>query len=357
MSYLIYAINPGSTSTKLALYRDETELFRLSAEHSPAELAACGGIAGQAGLRLGLARRALADHGIHERELAAVVGRGGMLPPVKPGGYLVNQLMLDTLQSEMSAPHASNLGAALADAIARPLGIPAYIYDAISSADLPPVARVTGFPEMTRQSLCHVLNSRAVAMRCAAGHGRAYDEMSFLVAHLGGGISFSAHHKGRIIDSMADDDGAFSPERSGGVPVLSVIKMCYSGRFTEKEMARRVRGKGGLTAHLGTTDCREIERRIAGGDRHAALVYSAQAYQIVKGIGVMAAAMKGDVDVVILTGGLAYSKLLTDEVTDYVKFIAPVEIFPGENELEALARGALRILRGEEAVHTFVGEE
>jgi butyrate kinase len=353
MPDVILAVNPGSTSTKLAVYSDENEVFRRSISHSSKELAAFAHVHDQLDFRLALVLDALREENIPLTTLSAVVGRGGLLPPVHPGGYFVNQRMLDVLQSSAITPHASNLGAMIAMKIARPLGIPAYIYDAVSAGDLPEIATITGIPEIHRQSFCHVLNSRATAHKVAKKYGKAYEDMNFVVAHLGGGISFSAHVRGKIVDSMSDDDGAFAPERSGGMPLLSVVELCFSGKYTKKEMLQKVRGGGGLKALLGTSNCEEIEARIASGDTHAELVYHAQAYQIVKGIGVMAAVMKGDIDAVILTGGVAYSKMLTDWVTEYVKFLAPVEVAPGENELESLALGTLRILRGEETAREF----
>jgi butyrate kinase len=353
MAHIILAVNPGSTSTKIAVYHEDRETFRRSIVHDAQELSAFEHIHDQLLFRLALILDALREEGLVMEALSAVVGRGGLLPPVHPGGYLVNQRMIDVLLSERITPHASNLGAMLALEIARPLGIPAYIYAAVSAGDLPDVATITGLPEIRRQSFCHVLNSRATAHKVAQKYGKAYEDMNFVVAHLGGGISFSAHVRGKIVDSMSDDDGAFAPERSGGMPLLSVVEICYSGQYTKKEILRKVRGAGGLRALLGTSDCEKIEERIRSGDSYAELVYRAQAYQIVKGIGVMAAAMKGEIDAIVLTGGVAYSKMLTDWVTEFVKFLAPVELMPGENELESLALGALRILRGEETAHEY----
>jgi len=353
METLILAINPGSTSTKLALYENENELWRDSILHTPEDLSPFHEVADQTDYRLALIEGVLRKHGTPMDRLSAVVGRGGILPPVKSGGYIVSDKMIDTLKSGGITPHASNLGAILARRIADPLHIPAYIYDAVSSGNLLPEAKITGMPQIPRQSFCHVLNSHAAAIKAAEEQDRRYQDMCFIVAHLGGGISFSAHRYGEIIDSIGDDDGAFSPERSGSVPLLSVVRLCFSGKYSEHDMLKMVRGRGGMYAHLGTSDCQEIERRIDGGDEYAALVFQAQALQIAKGIGVLSAAMRGQVDEIILTGGLAYSKRLTQMVRDYVRFIAPVRVIPGENELKSLALGTLRILRVEEKAHEF----
>lgn len=355
MTYRLLAINPGSTSTKVAIYEDERETWRASADHGPQELNRLETLDDQVAFRLRAIKGAAAAAGQRLDGLDAVVGRGGLLPPVHAGGYVVNQAMLDVLRSDRVTYHASNLGAFLARAIADPLGRPAYIYDAVSSDEFPEVARVTGIPEVKRQSFCHVLNSKAMARRVAAKRGGRYEDMDFLVTHLGGGISVSAHHHGRIIDAIGDDSGAFSPERCGSLPLIYIIKMCYSGRFTEKEMFAKLRGSGGLKAYLGVHDCREIEKMIAAGDGRAKLLYEAQAYQIAKGLGQLAPVLRGHIDAVILTGGLAYSKMLMDMVIGYVAFLGPVEIMPGENELEALALGALRLLRGEEEAHVYGG--
>ena len=224
----------------------------------------------------------------------------------------------------------------------------------MTSGELPEVAQITGIPDIRRRSFCHVLNSRAMAIRYAREHGVRYESLRLIVAHLGGGISASVHVGGKIVDSMGDDDGQFSPERSGSVPSLELIRLCFSGDYTRSEMEKKVRGKGGMYAHLGTSDCREIEKRIADGDRHADLIFQAQAYQIAKAIGLLSIVLKGKCDAIILTGGLAHSQMLTDRITEYVGFIAPVCVMPGENEMEALAQGGLRLLTGEEAPRRYV---
>ena len=352
--FYILAINPGSTSTKIGVYEDERELFAETIEHSKEELAKSFELQSDFEMRRAHIFEILDKHGFDVKKLSAAVGRGGQLPPVKAGGYIVNEAMKRRIICGPIIRHASNLGALLAAAVAQIAGVPAYIYDAISSDEMKPVAKITGIPEIRRQSFCHVLNSKAMARKAAASLGRRYDEMNFVVAHLGGGISISAHERGKIVDVITDDAGPFSPERSGSVPVLYIVDMCYSGLYSKKELLAKLRGMGGLKALLGTQDCREIERMIAGGDENAKLVYEAEAYQIAKGIGELSPTLDGGVDAIILTGGVAYSKMLTGMVTERVSFIAPVMVLPGENELESLALGALRILRGEEEAHEFI---
>ena len=354
MDYYILAINPGSTSTKIAVYKNKEVVFTESIDHSDRELAQCTGLRDQFEMRKALVLEALEEHHFDLKSLSAAVGRGGQLPPVEAGGYAVNEAMKRRIIQGPIIRHASNLGALLAAAVAKPLGIPAYIYDAVSSDELSPVAKVTGIPEIVRQSFCHVLNSKATARKVAESQGKRYEDMNFVVAHLGGGISISAHEHGKIVDVITDDAGPFSPERSGSVPILYIVDMCYSGEYSKKELLSKLRGMGGMKAHLGTHDCRQIEAMIAAGDEKAKLIYEAQAYQVAKGIGELSPTIDGTLDGIILTGGIAYSKMLTAMIAKRVGFIAPVIIMPGENELEALALGALRILQGEEPVHEYV---
>ena len=355
MGYSILAVNPGSTSTKIALYEDETLVFFEQAEHSDEDFAGFSDVLDQLDFRLEVIHAALNKRRIDLSGLSAVVGRGGLLPPVNAGGYLVNEQLKNVILSGKLSPHASNLGALLADRIAAPLGIQAYIYDSVSSHEFREIAMITGIPEFLRHSQCHVLNSKAMGRKTAEKHGRRYEELNLIVAHLGGGISISAHEKGRIIDAIGDDAGPFSPERTGSLPLLYIVDLCYSGQYTKREMVRKIRGMGGIKAHLGTHDCRLVEKMIAEGNEKAKLVYEAEAYQIAKGIGELAPVLSGSVDYIVLTGGLAHSEMMTGMITERVRFIAPVEIMPGEVEMEALAYGALRILRGEELPSVFTG--
>ena len=346
-------LNPGSTSTKAAVYDGTRPLFSRSIPHSNQDLAPFPTLNDQLDYRVALVRGLLAQERVDLSTLTAVVGRGGILPNIVAGGYQVNDALVDCLLHYPVFEHASNLGGVMALAFARPLGIPAYIYDAVTSDELLPEARITGFKGVTRTSFCHVLNARATAHKYAESRGLAYKDMNLVVAHLGGGISISAHSHGRIIDSVSDDAGPFSPDRSGSTNTLYVVDLCYSGKYTKAEMLKKLRGEGGMSALLGTHDCREIERRIQAGDERAALVYKAQALQIAKGVGTLLGCFTELIDAVILTGGLAYSKMLTDMVIGYLHNLARVVVIPGENEMEALALGGLRLLRGEEPVHTF----
>lgn len=351
--YNILSINPGSTSTKIAWYQDEHPVFTTSIEHEASELGRFAKIYDQFEFRKAVVLRTLEEKGFDLSTLSAVVGRGGLLPSMQTGGYIVNDLMAARLCSDEISAHASNLGGLIAKSVAESLGISAYVYDAVTSAELQPVARVTGFPGIERKSFCHVLNSRAKAREYAIGIGTEYEKLDLIVAHIGGGATVSVHSHGRIIDSMADDDGPFSPERSGSVPLLDLIELSFSGKFTKDEMKKMVRGKGGMFALLGTSDCREIERRILAGDEYAKLVYEAQAYQIAKGICLNLCVLNGRYDAIILTGGVAHSEMLTGMIKERVEFAAPVVILPGENEMEALTLGALRILRGEESAREY----
>lgn len=354
MVYKQLIINPGSTSTKLALYEDKEKVVQENVEHDAAQMQQFDSIADQIPFRMGIIRDFMARNSIQEKDLSAVMGRGGLVFGLKTGGYEVNDDLCEALVNDrLSQPHASNLGGLLARELARPLGIPAYIYDAVTGGELTEVAKITGIRDIERRSFCHVLNSRAMAIRYAQESGLDYNKLNLIVAHLGGGISASVHAQGRIIDSIGDDDGQFSPERSGSVPSLELIRLCFSGDYTKADMVKKVRGKGGLFAHLGTSDCRVIEKMIKDGDQHADLVFQAQAYQIAKGIGLLSIVLKGKCDAIILTGGVARSQMLTDRIKEYVSFIAPVAVLPGENEMEALALGGLRLLSGEETARQY----
>lgn len=349
----ILVINPGSTSTKLAVYEDDRAVFTESIVHDAETVGAFENIVDQLPFRLQVVQEFLKEKKIDLREFSAIMCRGGMVPNLKTGGYRVNEELFYALGSDISSPHASNLGGMLGKLLGDPMGVSAYIYDAVTAGELQPVAKITGIPNITRQSCCHVLNSRAMAMRYAQDRGKKYENLNLIVAHLGGGVSVSVHSHGTIVDSMGDDDGQFSPERAGSVPCLELVDMCYSGYYTRADMKRKIRGRGGMYAHLGTSDCREIEKMIQSGDEHADLIFHAQAYQIAKGIGLMSIVLKGCTDAVILTGGVAYSKMMTDMISDYVRFIAPVEVMPGEHEMDALAQGGVRIITGEEEARTY----
>jgi len=351
--YRILAINPGSTSTKIALYDNEDERIRESLSHPFEELRRFSRIADQYEMRKAAVLAFLDAHQIPFASLSAVVGRGGLLPPVESGAYRVNQAMLTCLRDHPVSEHASNLGALIAYDIAEPLRIPAYIYDSVAVDELQAIARISGWPELPRCSLIHALNMRAAAIKTARKLGRPYRELRLIVAHLGGGISMSVHQDGRMIDILSDDEGTFSPERTGRVPCIALAKLCFSGKYTQQEVINMFRGQGGCVAYLGTNDTQEVEAKIRRGDQDAALIYQALAYQIAKGIGELATVLCGNVDRIVLTGGIAHSAMLTGWIQERIAWIAPVEILPGENELESLALGALRVLRGEETAREF----
>lgn len=350
----LLVINPGSTSTKISVFENENELFRENIVHEQTELSKYATIFDQLPMRTRALADTLAKHQIDPATLSGVVGRGGLIPHLGMGGYYVNEAMRQIILSGKLSPHASNLGALMADAVARPLGIPAIIYDAVSASQISDVASITGMPEIRRESFCHVLNTRAMARKYAKSIGKRYRDLSLLVLHMGGGSSVTAHYGGIIVDVIADDGGPFSPERAGSLPVLDVIDLCYSGQFTHEEMVRKHRGDGGLKGLLGTSDCIEIENRIAAGDEYAKLCYQAQAYQLAKGIGNLAPALNCRIDAIILTGGLARSEMLTEMITSYVGALAPIVIMPGETEMEALALGLLRILNEEETAREYI---
>jgi len=359
--FRVLTINPGSTSTKVAVYEDERPLFVETLHHPAQRLAAYQRIVDQYPLRREAVLAALRKHGIGLDSLHAVVGRGGILKPIPSGTYRVNEHMLADLRAPKEREHASNLGALLAYEIARPLGIPAFIVDPVCVDEFEPLARVAGLPEIERKSLSHALNIKAMGRRAAADLGQRYEELNLVIVHMGGGISVTAHRRGRMIDvnQALDGTGPFSPERAGGLPVGDVLRMAYSvppyddKRYTYEELFKRIAGQGGLVAHLGTNDAREVERRIEAGDEHARLIYEAMAYQIAKEIGGMATTLCGDVDAIVLTGGLAHSALLTRWIKERVAWIAPVLVYPGQDEMLAMAQGALRVLRGEEPAREY----
>lgn len=352
--YRVLSINPGSTSTKIALYEGEKPVFVEVIRHSAEEIAKFNRIVDQYEFRRDVILRVLEDKGVDIHSLDAVVGRGGALPPVASGVYRINERMLEDLR-QPKREHVSNLGAFIAREIADRAGVPAFIVDPVSVDEFEPIARISGLPEIERKSLSHALNLKAAARKAAKALGKRYEDLNLVVVHMGGGISVSPHRKGRMIDvnQALDGTGPFSPERAGGLPIGDLLRLAYSGKYTFDELWRRCVGGGGLVAHLGTNDAREVERRIGEGDEHARLVYEAMAYQIAKEIGAMATVLKGEVDAIVLTGGLAHSEMLTGWIRERVEWIAPVLIFPGEDEMEAMTMGALRVLRGEEQAKEY----
>ncbi len=344
---LVLVINPGSTSTRLALFRGERSVTEAEVEHGPADdgaPAADGEEARRASV-LGFLDRAE----VEPTDLAAVVGRGGLLRPLAGGVYRVNDSMLADARAEARGRHPSNLGCVLADWVARPLGIPAYVVDPVSVDESEPLAAYSGLAGIRRHTLSHALSVHACATRHAAESGRDVRDMNLVVAHLGGGISICPVRGGRIIDANnAVSEGPFSPQRSGGLPLQELLDFAFSGGHDRASLAERTTRRGGLVSYLGTSDAREVERRIDEGDGEAEMAYRAMAYQVAKEIGAMATVLDGRVDAILLTGGLARSDRLTGWISERVSFIAPVRVLPVQ-EMEALATRALAVLRGDEA--------
>ena len=354
MNYRILVINPGSTSTKAGLFEGERCLFQETLRHSAEELAAFNSVMEQVDFRRGIVEKMLAEKNVSPDSLDAVCARGGQLPPCPSGAFVVDKQMCDYMYGIKQGAHASNLGCVIALQIAEKQGIPAYVYDPVAVDEMTPVSRITGMPMLNRWMVGHALNCRAMAIRCAneVMH-KPLEVCRFIVLHLGGGASVRLFIDGKMVDGIRDDELLFAPERSGGQDCQSLIHLCFSGEYTEKDLMKYVRGGGGLKAHLGTSDAREVEQRIAAGDEKAKLVYDAMLYGAAKSIGALAAAADGQIDRIILTGGLAHSQYVAEYLTKKVSFIAPVEVMAGEFEMEALAAGACRVLAGEEQTHRF----
>lgn len=349
----ILVINPGSTSTKIAMFDEEKCLWNKSISHSTEELAQYDTINDQVGMRHRLVVEQVLQMGDSLEELAAVVSRGGPIARFKSGAYVIDEKMLEIIRTHPLDQHASNTGAGIAYQIAREQGIQAYIYDAVTVDEMVPLTRITGLPEMERRGQGHNLNMRAAALAVCRKRNMDYYASNILVAHMGGGITLSLHHNGRIVDMISDDEGPFAPERAGGLPGFQLIDLCYSGKYDRVNMFKHVQRTGGLVAYFGTSDSREVEKRIAAGDEHASLIYEAMALAVAKNIAKLSVVVDGAVDCVALTGGIAYSELFTQMITKRISFLAPIEIIPGENEMQALYDGVKRVLRGEEKAHVL----
>ncbi len=354
----VLVINPGSTSTKFGVFTPSGTEWVTAVLHGDDELEQFRGRStlAQVDFRAALIATALHHAGYELLGFAAVGGRGGFLPPLPCGTYLVDDAMVEELRRAPRGEHASNLGAVLALRFARHAGVDAYIVDPVTSDEWQPRARISGSPLAPRWAVGHVLNSRAVARRYAAEQGRPYHQLRLVVAHLGSGITVSAHRDGRMVDNNTPEDGPFGPDRSGSLPVRELIKVATSGAFTQKQLDRKVFGEGGLFAYLGTRDLKEVERRIDAGDPQAAAVCDAMIYQIAKEVGSMAAVLEGSVDAIVLTGGMAHSERLVEKLRTYIAWIAPVAIYPGEDELLALAEGVFRVLDGQETARRLRDE-
>lgn len=350
----ILAINPGATSTKVAVFDGDTVVMKKTLEHQGTELKRFVHVFDQYSYRMELIRRELNEAGIPLESLDAVVGRGGLMKPVAGGAYRVNETMVKDMRQSLRGEHASNLGSVIAYELAGQLNIPAFIVDPVSVDELEPVARISGSPWFERISMTHALNMKAVARKVAAEMGKRYEEVNFVVVHMGTGITVAAHHGGKMVDMVdGKGEGPIAPDRCGTLPADQLVRLCYSGKYSEKEMLAGLFGSGGIYAYLGTKDIRQVKKMADEGNEKAALLLSALSYQVAKDIGSLSTVLKGEVDRIVLTGGMAFATYLVEAIVERVEFIAPVVVVPGEEELESLAAGALRVLRREEEPRSY----
>ncbi len=348
---LILAINPGSTSTKIAVFDNTKEVFLKNIKHSLENLAGFEQITDQYAFRKQIIMDELDSASIDVENIRVIVGRGGLIKPIPSGVYEVNEPMIADLKEGMLGQHASNLGGLIAHDIAQAIpGAKAYIADPVVVDELSDIARISGHPNFERISIFHALNQKAIARQHAKSVSNKYEALNLIVAHLGGGISVGAHYRGRVIDvnQALDGEGPFSPERSGTLPAGLLVQMCFSGKYSEEEIRKMILGQGGLVAYLGTNDAYDVEKRAKAGDEKAALIQDAMAYQVAKEIGAMSTVLQGDVDSILLTGGIAYGKPFVEAVTKRIRHIGPVYIYPGEDEMRALAMNGLMVFNGEE---------
>ncbi|WP_294497285.1 butyrate kinase [uncultured Gemmiger sp.] len=355
MSIKSLIINPGSTSTKIAVFEDETQLFEETLRHPTEEIAKYATIIDQKDFRKQIILDFLKEKDCDVHSLDVIIGRGGLLKPIPGGTYAVSDALLADLKKGVQGQHASNLGGILAREIGDAIGKPSYIVDPVVVDELTDVARISGMPELPRRSIFHALNQKAVARRFAKEHGTTYEALNLIVIHMGGGVSVGAHSKGKVVDvnNILDGEGCFSPERAGTVPVGDLIKMCFSGKYTQQEIYKKICGNGGFNAYLHTNDARVVEKMVEQGDEYAKLIQDAFYYQIAKDTGAMAAVLHGKVDQIILTGGIAYAQLTVDKLTESIGWIAPITVYPGEDEMLALAQGGLRVMTGEEEAKVY----
>ncbi len=354
--FRILAINPGSTSTKISVFEDENVIFIEKIVHSNEEISKYKKIADQYEFRLNNILDILKSKNFDLSSLNAVVARGGLLKPLESGTYLINDLMLKHLKNSEYGEHASNLAALIAYDIASMHNIPSFIVDPVVVDEMEDCARPSGLPEIDRKSIFHALNHKAVAKRYAKEKNVTYESLNLIVAHLGGGISVACHKRGKVVDvnNALNGEGPFSPERSGGLPAADLVNMCFSGKYTKEEILKKLAGKGGMVAYLNTNSLMVVEDRVNALDEKYVKIYDAFIYQIGKEVGKCAAALKGEVDSIILTGGIAYSDKVVKDIEDMVKFIANVVVYPGEDELLALTQGALRVLNKEERAKDYI---
>ncbi len=347
-------INPGSTSTKLGIFEDEKLVEEETLRHTTEEIAQFDKIVDQIDFRKNLILQFLKQSGQELSSFNVIVGRGGLLKPIPSGTYAVTDALVEDLKNAVGGEHASNLGGILAKSIADEIGVSSYIVDPVVVDELDDVARISGVPELPRVSIFHALNQKAVAKRYAKEAGKSYEELNLIVVHMGGGVSVGAHTGGKVVDvfNALSGDGAFSPERAGAVPPGALVDMCFSGKYTQAEIKKKLIGNGGYNAYLGTNNAQEVYKRSLTEEK-AKLVFDAFVYQVSKDIGAQATVLKGKVDQIILTGGIAYGEAVTDAIKERVGFIAPVTVYPGEDELLALAQGALRVMNGEEEAKVY----
>lgn len=349
MERYILAINPGSTSTKVTLFDGESEFKSYKIDHQKKDMDKYETIFDQYGYRLELIKHWLEDENISIKDIRAVVGRGGLLRPMPGGTYRVTEKMVEDLKVGIQGEHASNLGGLLAKGIADENGLQSFIVDPVAVDEMSDIARISGLNIIDRISLIHALNIKAVAHRRAEELGKNIEDLNFIVAHLGGGISIAAMDNGKVIDvNNAKEMGPFSPDRTGGLPMGDIMEMCFSGNYTLKDMKRKIQGEGGLYSYLETMDGREIEARIEENDEYAKLIYDAMAYQIAKEIVSYATVLCGNINNVIITGGLSHSNYLISKIKSMISFLGEVIVYPGEDEMDALNKGALRVLEGKE---------
>lgn len=353
----ILVINPGSTSTKVAVYEGETAKWVESINHSAEDLRNFKKIYDQLDMRFQLIKELLENHGEEITSFDAIASRGGNMPSVKAGAYRITGYMVECLQYRPIDEHAANVGAGIALKLANEAGIDAYIYDALTVDEMLEVNKLTGLKGIRRPARGHNLNTRAAALKLCKDNNIDYKDTNIIVAHLGGGITINLHSSGRIIDIIMDEEGPFSPERAGGMPIYAIVKMAYSGEYTEEELMKQLQRKGGMLSHCGSLDLKEIEKRINEGDEYAKIVFDAMALAVAKNIAKISPCVQGNIDHIILTGGLANSKRFTSEVIKSIEFLAPVTIIAGENEMQSLANGVLRVLRGEEKAKILMEEE
>ena len=351
---LLFVINPGATSTKVALFKDDKQLNSEVIDHSAKDMAGFNRIYEQRDYRANLLRKWLSDKSVKISDLDAIVSRGGILKPIGGGTYRINELMIADLEKAEHGEHASNLGAALAWDLGAEHGLPLFIVDPVSVDEYNPEARISGLKEIPRKSLAHTLNCRAVAIRLAAEAHRPYKDMRLIVVHLGAGISVTVHSRGKLIDSNNPyEAGPMCPDRAGTLPSEGLVRLAFSGKYDEYGLIKKIHREGGLYDHLGTKDLREVEKMAAEGNEYAALVLHAMVYQIAKEIGAMSTVLEGKMDGIVITGGMANSKWLKTELLKRISFIAPVIFKPGEKEMEALIEGTLRVLNGQEEAHDY----